>query len=77
MPLWCGLSVIFYGGACWAYLAMPFVPQQDKFIQDATTELNLKIGSQDSLILTPQIERISWGSAEPYLAVTPELIPSL
>lgn len=71
MPLWCGLSAILYGGACWAYLAMPFVPQQDRFVSDATTELNTKTGTNDSVIENPEVQRISWGSAEPYLAVEP------
>ncbi len=77
MPLWCGLSAIFYGGVCWAYLAMPFGHQQETLVQDATSELNAKIGAQDSVILGPRIERISWGSAESYLEVTPEVAPAL
>ncbi|MES2525471.1 MAG: hypothetical protein V4598_00225 [Bdellovibrionota bacterium] len=71
MPLWCGLSAIFYGGACWAYLAMPFVPQQDKFVSDATAELNAKTNSTDSIIENPEVLRISWSSAVPYIAVEP------
>lgn len=75
IPLWCGLSAIFYGGACWAYLAMPFVPQQDKFVNDAVTELNSKTNSTDSVIENAEVLRISWGSAEPYLAVEPVSVP--
>lgn len=72
MPLWCGLTVIFYGGACWAYLAMPFLPQQEKFLSDATHELNQKLGATDSEILSDAVERISWGSADPYMAIAPQ-----
>ncbi len=68
MPLWCGLSAIFYGGACWAYLGMPFVPQEDKIIKDATTVVRSKLGSEDVMLEKPEVKRLSWGSAEPYVS---------
>ncbi len=71
IPFWCPLTIVFYGGACWTYLAMPFVSQENRFIQDAVTDLNLKLGTTDSRLMIPDVQRISWGSAEPYLGVTP------
>lgn len=68
MPLWCGLSVIFYGGACWVYLGMPFVPDEEKIVRDATTVLNTKLGSTDAILDTPEVRRLSWGSAETYVS---------
>lgn len=69
MPLWCGLSAIFYGGACWVYLAMPIVPQEQKLLKDATEELNAKLGSMDAVLESPEVRRLSWGSAETYVEI--------
>lgn len=71
MPLWCGLTAIFYGGACWAYLGMPFVPHEEKLVKDATQELNTKLGSTDAVIETPEVNRLSWSSAETFVEIKP------
>lgn len=71
MPLWCGVSAIFYGGACWAYLAMPFVPQEEKVLKDAVNELNTKSGATDTVLEAPEVKRISWSSAEPFTQIDP------
>lgn len=70
MPLWCGLSAIFYGGACWAYLAIPFAPAEERFVKDATAELNSKLGSTDAVIENPVVKRISWTSAETFFELS-------
>lgn len=71
MPLWCGLSAIFYGGACWAYLGMPYVPDEEKIVKDATTVLNTKLGSTDAVLESPEVKRLSWSSAETYFEAGP------
>ena len=68
MPLWCGLTAIFYGGACWAYVAMPFVPQEETAIRDTVTVLNTKLGTTDATLESPEVKRLSWTSAETYLS---------
>ncbi len=68
MPLWCGLTVIFYGGACWAYVGMPFVPHENMIIKDATTVVRTKLGSQDAVLENPEVKRLSWGSAETFVS---------
>lgn len=72
MPLWCGLTAIFYGGACWAYLGMPFVPQEEKAVKDATTTVNEKLGSADAVLERPEVTRLSWTSAETYVSLEEE-----
>lgn len=67
MPLWCGLTAILYGGACWAYLGMPFVPMEDRAVQDATTVVNTKLGGTDAVLEAPVVKRLSWSSAETYV----------
>lgn len=69
MPLWCGLSAIFYGGACWAYLGMPFVPDENRALKDTTTVLNSRLGTTDVVLENPQVKRISWSSAETYFSL--------
>lgn len=68
MPLWCGLTAIFYGGACWAYLGMPFVPQEKKAVSDATSVVNSKLGATDVVLEDPIVKRISWSSAETFVS---------
>jgi len=77
MPLWCGLSAIFYGGACWAYLGMPFVPDEEKIVRDATTVLNTKLGSTDAVLTTPEVKRLSWSSAETYVSYDEPVVDPL
>ncbi len=72
MPLWCGLTAIFYGGACWAYLAMPFVPHEERLVKDAIAELQAKLRSADAIIEAPVVKRLSWSSAETYVEIRPE-----
>lgn len=72
MPLWCGLTAIFYGGACWAYVAMPFVPQEEQIKKDALTVVNTHLGTSDVVLLAPEVNRISWGSAETFVSYEEE-----
>lgn len=74
MPLWCGLTAIFYGGACWAYLAMPFVPQEKAFVKDATEALNEELGTSEAVLESPEVERLSWTSAETFVQLNPDQI---
>ncbi|MFL5785604.1 MAG: hypothetical protein ACJ76H_13390 [Bacteriovoracaceae bacterium] len=68
MPLWCGLTAIFYGGACWAYLGMPFVPMEERAVKDATTVVNTKLGTTDAFLDGPVVKRLSCGSADTYVS---------
>lgn len=68
MPLWCGLTAIFYGGACWVYLAMPFVPAENQIAKDATDIVNTKLGANDVVLECPEVKRLSWSSAEPFVS---------
>ena len=68
MPLWCGLTAIFYGGACWAYLGMPFVPQEERIVKEATEVANARFGVTDVVLENPVVNRLSWSSAEPFVS---------
>lgn len=74
MPFWCGLSAIFYGGACWAYLLMPFPPDKEHVLKDATADLNSQLSSTDAVLEAPEIKRLSWWSAETYISLDPPLV---
>lgn len=71
MPFWCALTAIIYGGACWAYVIMPFVPQEERLVKDATEVMNDKLGSTDTVLENPEVKRLSWTSAEPYIQIEP------
>ena len=43
LALWCGFTAIFYGGACWGYLAQPGETERRKAIEHAKEDA-LKIG---------------------------------
>lgn len=60
IPLFCGLTAIFLGGACWYYLAMPTVPQERQFEEDAKVELNKKVTKSKFTISSQKIERDGW-----------------
>ena len=69
MPLWCGLSAIYFGGACWAYLGMPYVPLEERSTKDALTVLNTKLESTDAILEAPVVKRVGWSSAETYFSL--------
>lgn len=40
LAVWCGLTAVFYGGACWAYLALPFEDHKAIAIGHARDDAN-------------------------------------
>lgn len=68
IPFWCGITAIFYGGACWTYLAMPLVPQEERIIKDAHSVVNTHLGTTDVILMEPKVQRLSWSSAETYVS---------
>lgn len=70
-PWICGLTAIFWGGGCWAYLAMPMVPQQQVLLDDAKTALEKELGASGVTISAGpvNVERIEWGTVNTELKV--------
>ena len=68
LPVWCPLTAIFYGGACWFYLGMPFESMEVRAVKDATTDLNTRLNSTDAILEIPRVKRLSWGSADTFLS---------
>lgn len=64
-PLWCGLSFIFFGGACWYYLVMPTVPEKHILEADAEAALQKKLGSSPVSTENVKIDQVSWSNEPP------------
>lgn len=69
-PYICGATAIFFGGGCWAYLAMPMVPQEQEFLDDAKKSLKEKLGTDDVTFIEPEVRREHWHAYETKLEIT-------
>lgn len=58
--LFCGLTVIFFGGACWYYTVMPSVPQEKQTRKDALNELDALLKNSSYEILSSHTDKVSW-----------------
>lgn len=63
IPLFCGLTVIFFGGACWYYLVMPTVPQENQTHKDALKKLDELLSNSSYEVLSTHIDKMSWTEA--------------
>ncbi len=62
--LWCIITGVFYGGWCWAYLAMPRDSQSSQLKNDAKTKLVELTKRNDLKLLNGNISRTSWDDKE-------------
>jgi hypothetical protein len=60
LQLWCIITGIIYGGACWAYLAMPLTNQRKEFHRDALEKLKLQTGQNNIDFNYDGIKQINW-----------------
>lgn len=66
-PVFCGVTAIFLGGACWFYLVMPTVPQVNKMQNDAHAQLEELLGpSTTYTIRASQTDRMNWEDQKQY-----------
>ncbi|MFN7130695.1 MAG: hypothetical protein ACK4N5_01350 [Myxococcales bacterium] len=56
----CFLTVVFYGGACWAYLAMPYDSHEAQAKSDAKQEIRSRYGERAAQDAFLRVERIGW-----------------
>lgn len=56
----CGITGIYYGGWCWAYLSHPFYSHRSEFIESAQKDLKDKMKNNWYLIGDERIARIGW-----------------
>lgn len=59
-PILCFTTAIFFGGACWYYLAMPTVNQTKKVEKDAIDYLIQQPDGLDYSIVRDQIDQTGW-----------------
>jgi len=59
-PTLCGLSAIFFGGACWFYLVMPTVHQDDFVTKDALSSLDQRLKTDKYKITRQRLSRVNW-----------------
>lgn len=62
IAVFCGLSAIFFGGACWYYVVMPTVPQENQTSKDALTHLDALLKDSNYEIVSSHTDKISWSS---------------
>lgn len=70
MPVYCGISAIFYGGYCWNYLAMPELDQKKALLNDSTSALDKKLGKGKYQIIEDSVDRRSWNNRVARLDIT-------
>lgn len=63
IPVWCGLSAIFWGGACWYYLAMPTVSEEQRVREEGEAALKNAMRANSYSVKSFKTERVSWKEA--------------
>ncbi len=63
IPVLCGVSAIFFGGACWYYLVLPTVNQKTELRQDADRDLERILGGKTFSYQEQTLGRAGWGVA--------------
>lgn len=61
----CGLTAIFLGGACWFYLVMPTVNQQQAIREDGERELSKQLKGGKYEPVRAGASQAGWGTVEP------------
>ena len=61
--VFCGLSAIFFGGACWFYLVMPTTLQISTVTADAEKALNQDLGNNEATIQSFRVKSSGWNDA--------------
>lgn len=64
LKIWCPLTAIFYGGACWFYLVMPTTGDNEIARSDAYESLDQLIGDGKYVIKSEKLSRLSWSGGE-------------
>lgn len=59
-PAICALTGIFFGGACWFYLAMPNTKHEDAVIADANDELKVLLKDKKYELSKVSTDKRSW-----------------
>jgi hypothetical protein len=65
----CIVTGIFWGGACWYYLAMPTVNQTEVLENDLKPLLNKELGAQVSTLEIIDVAVKSWSVQKDYLNI--------
>ncbi|MCK5884778.1 MAG: hypothetical protein KAG61_13900 [Bacteriovoracaceae bacterium] len=58
---WCALSGVFYGGACWLYLRMPVIDQEEQIRDEARKKLLADTQLSIVDIYNTSVKRVGWG----------------
>lgn len=67
----CGLTAIFYGGACWGYLGQPYESSEKQLRSNAINELKEKYGVANPVVRSENIHRLSWTERPKTSLLTP------
>jgi hypothetical protein len=60
IAVFCGLSAIFFGGACWYYTVMPTVPQENQTRKDALKNLDSLLKDSNYEVVSSHTDKIGW-----------------
>ena len=63
IPTLCGLTAIFFGGACWYYLVMPTVPDQAQAAKDGEAALKKLLGEKPYAVKGTAVDLMGWDEA--------------
>lgn len=55
LPIWCGVSAVFYGGACWLYLAAPFYGDMPVVSDNAMKNLKMVLGNRKFTVAEEEV----------------------
>lgn len=62
LKTWCWITGVFYGGACWAYLALPFDKKEKQMIGVSRMTMDDIYGANNYTVVTEEVSRESWDS---------------
>jgi hypothetical protein len=62
LPVLCGLTAIWFGGACWFYLAHPTVPNSNAVRDDAMAKLDEIFGEVPYKLSSVKSDKTSWSN---------------
>lgn len=66
----CWITGIFYGGACWTYLNMPFGLQRKQVAEHAERKILEKYGTGDVIYEQQTFEQVNWQWKSPRTSIT-------
>ena len=77
-PVLCGLTAIFFGGACWFYVVMPTSGQKTQVKHDAEAKLDALMSGREYTLSEKETHQLGWGdsASKNHLTLPPSVAPA-